>query len=1196
MPISILFFLLLSFEWINYSSYIATVNAAIPKPPLGYYHRQQQGQGYHRKVRNRDHQHRDYYAIKIELPRRIQQYQQQQQPVSSPVRTSDEQDDDQVINGDLYHHYHHHHHRPQQHPENHQTVTEIERWIEECVDRAHAVGRLLGLEFESRVGSLPDYFLFSRPRPPPSSSSLWSSSSSSPNHHDQNHLLKSNVIEPYCDGQAGLAKRSVLSDESIMATIEEIEEGAGGEGLMDQDEGGTTASPSEAQERWRASETDELDPIVERFHALRTQYTSHSDASNDQSSSSTLYTKRDTTYSTVQIMKSIHRQELRWRVKKRAPLPDPLPPHIVPEIQGDQGGKTAKGKTTKEKEEKPSKVTSSTTDKVDEQQIDEEDEVEDIVFEDESEEVDEQSEEPSLSSSLANGAIAQKGVEDSEPKAAPLPPSSVENETSENQSHGEELQPDDGVAKHLNITDPGFKYQWHLHNTVNEHDINVTGVWEQGINGTGVNVAIIDDGLDANSKDLSENYFAEGSWDFNDHTATPLPRLSDDLHGTRCAGEIAAARNDVCGVGVAYGAKVAGIRILSGQITDVDEAAALNYQFQENHIYSCSWGPPDDGRSMDGPKGVVMDAFVNGVTNGRGGKGSIFVFATGNGGRYGDDCNFDGYTNSPYTVSIGAIDRHGRHPYYSEACSAQLAVTYSNGGGSAIYTCDVGEHKCFAQHGGTSAAAPIAAGMITLALSVRPDLSWRDVQALLVQTARPVSTDDPDWKPTAAGRLFNHKFGYGRLDAYALVEAAKTFKNLKPQVYLDSPIIVVQQEIPQDDVGVTSTYEVRSAHLGDGKAAELSKLEHITVTVNIAHDRRGDVEVTLISPLGIESHLGVPRPLDQSKDGFVDWTFMTVKHWEEDIMGTWTLRVRDTINPSYRGKLIDWKIRFWGETSLDISQQPPQEQQLEQELDVPPESESEKQQENGGNENKVKIQQGSPEVDKTKDGEKTTTDPVPMTEETTKHESSDQHVPSPKSKQTEEASVDNLMEAIANPEGGSVTNALDEEVVASRAGNVLIVFGSVISIAGCAALLFFSKRRWDGRGRYASISSTDRDFGRGEADSFSLLLRTNTSDFASRQDMSEAPTRGEQRGPEQGRAKGGAMLSKVLRDTVGRISSQAMSGSGSRRDHHGQSARLARELLDPLESSPTRATEAVEGDNHGDGSLESEDDWMDGGR
>jgi kexin len=92
---------------------------------------------------------------------------------------------------------------------------------------------------------------------------------------------------------------------------------------------------------------------------------------------------------------------------------------------------------------------------------------------------------------------------------------------------------------------------------------------------------------------------AYGSYDFNDHVDLPTPVLPEDTHGTRCAGEIAAGKNDYCGVGLAYDSKIAGIRILSGPISDVDEAAALNYGFQNTSIYSCSWGPTDDGRSME---------------------------------------------------------------------------------------------------------------------------------------------------------------------------------------------------------------------------------------------------------------------------------------------------------------------------------------------------------------------------------------------------------------------------------------------------------------------------------------------------------------------------------------------------------------------------------------------------------------------
>lgn len=243
----------------------------------------------------------------------------------------------------------------------------------------------------------------------------------------------------------------------------------------------------------------------------------------------------------------------------------------------------------------------------------------------------------------------------------------------------------DAIALALDITDPIFKEQWHLYNSVQiGHDVNVTEVWMQGITGFNTTVAIVDDGLDMYSDDLKDNYFAEGSYDFNDHTAEPKPRLSDDRHGTRCAGEVSAVRNNVCGVGVAYDSKIAGIRILSKLITDADEAIAMNYAYLLNWIYSCSWGPPDDGRSMDAPGILIQKALVNGVQNGRQGKGSIFVFASGNGAASEDNCNFDGYTNSIYSITVGAIDRKGEHPYYSEHCSAQLVVTYSSGAGDAI--------------------------------------------------------------------------------------------------------------------------------------------------------------------------------------------------------------------------------------------------------------------------------------------------------------------------------------------------------------------------------------------------------------------------------------------------------------------------------------------------------------------------------
>ena len=73
------------------------------------------------------------------------------------------------------------------------------------------------------------------------------------------------------------------------------------------------------------------------------------------------------------------------------------------------------------------------------------------------------------------------------------------------------------------------------------------------------------------------------------------------------------------------------------------------------------------------------------------------------------------------------------------------------------HTTDVGKDKCAHTHGGTSAAAPLAVGVFALALQVRPDLTWRDMQHLAIRNAVQINPEDPDWEATAVGRQFSYK-------------------------------------------------------------------------------------------------------------------------------------------------------------------------------------------------------------------------------------------------------------------------------------------------------------------------------------------------------------------------------------------------------------------------------------------------------
>lgn len=303
------------------------------------------------------------------------------------------------------------------------------------------------------------------------------------------------------------------------------------------------------------------------------------------------------------------------------------------------------------------------------------------------------------------------------------------------------------------------------------------------------------------------------------------------------------------------------------------------YAYQLNDIYSCSWGPADDGRTLEAPSRLVQKALINGANNGRDGKGSIFVFASGNGAGSGDHCNADGYTNSIYSITVSSVSRFRGHPIYAEGCSANMVVTYSSGDGSYIYTTDVGEAKCTGAHGGTSAAAPIAAGVFALVLQVRPDLTWRDLQYLVMLNAIPVNPDDESWELNASGRNFSNRYGYGMLDAYRLVEAARTWTLVKPQAYLIGDDVEMPDNgtiIAQNDTGVSATYEITADHL---RKANFEKLEHFTVKVWIEHEHRGDIEIEMLSPRGTRSVLFSARHRDASKRSMQGWQMMSVKSW-----------------------------------------------------------------------------------------------------------------------------------------------------------------------------------------------------------------------------------------------------------------------------------------------------------------------------
>jgi subtilisin-like proprotein convertase family protein len=450
-----------------------------------------------------------------------------------------------------------------------------------------------------------------------------------------------------------------------------------------------------------------------------------------------------------------------------------------------------------------------------------------------------------------------------------------------------------------------FSSQWHLLNTgqnggVAGIDINVTEGWNSH-HGAGVTIGIVDVGLQYTHPDLSANVNTSLQWDWNDNDADPTP--NGDPHGTGCAGVAAARGNNGMGVsGVAFEATLVGLRLLGGPVTDAQMAGALSHSNNVISIKSNSWGPSDDGLTLEGPGPLTLAALAGGAQTGRQGRGTIYVWAGGNGLAANDNANYDGYVNSIYTIGVAALDDQGNQASYSEPGACLVVTAPSSGGGQRITSTDLTGYS--SSFGGTSMACPAVSGVVALLLEANPNLGWRDVQEILMRSATKIKPADPDWISNGAGLHFNHKFGAGLVNATAALNLAGSWTNLGSQISVVSEQSGLAFSIPDNNAsGLTRSFDLSGSHL---------RVEHVTLSVNIAHSNRGNLAITLTSPSGTESRLAEKH--SDSGDNYVDWKFMSVHHWAENSAGIWTVRIAD-LAAGETGSLSSLRLEVYGTQS-----------------------------------------------------------------------------------------------------------------------------------------------------------------------------------------------------------------------------------------------------------------------------------------
>jgi Subtilase family/Proprotein convertase P-domain/Plexin repeat len=311
--------------------------------------------------------------------------------------------------------------------------------------------------------------------------------------------------------------------------------------------------------------------------------------------------------------------------------------------------------------------------------------------------------------------------------------------------------------------------------------------------------------------------------------------------------------------------------------------------------------------SYVGLSSVARASIVQGINEGRGGLGIIYVFASGNAYFEGDFTTLKGFTNTRLTISVGAVGKDGKHAHYSTP-GASLFISAPGADRedpNKHYAAQVGG-GCADAGMGTSFSTPVVSGVISLMLEVNPNLGWRDVQGILAKTATPVLDyveEENDESATINGAGFWHSnlYGFGLVNAAAAVELSKTWTNYGPEQLIAVDSGLLEYAIFDDPSTATTSSLVVSfadhqptAVTRQSSDSPVFVVEAVELLLDITHFSRGDLKILLTSPSGTMStlHPGkLPENMQLGSDEF--WKLMTLRNWGETPFGEWKLSITD---------------------------------------------------------------------------------------------------------------------------------------------------------------------------------------------------------------------------------------------------------------------------------------------------------------
>ncbi len=401
-------------------------------------------------------------------------------------------------------------------------------------------------------------------------------------------------------------------------------------------------------------------------------------------------------------------------------------------------------------------------------------------------------------------------------------------------------------------SDSLFSSQWHLENSggiglTAGADVKAPEAWDITRGDRSIVVCIMDDGVQTDHPDFSSPGKHVSPYDFGEDDLDPRPLLSDDNHGTACAGVAVADENGSGVVGLAPGCAMMPIRT-SGMISDSTIEALFNHARTKGaDVVSCSWGVASEFFTLSTR---MKRAISRAASDGRNGRGCVILFAAGNedvpvnGTK--DNKNYrSGFAIHPDVIAVSASNSHDQRSHYSNyGPEIWVSAPSSGSGGRRIVTTDrsgssgyqLGDYTTSNGFGGTSSSTPLVAGLCGLILSVNPELTANEVKDILRESSDKIDAANGNYN----NQGHSDEYGWGRINAARAVRMARD--RLAPVVnrlvsFTSSPELAIPDN---NAVGISSSISVN----------ETSQVRSIAVSVNIEHSYQGDLQVRLTAPDG----------------------------------------------------------------------------------------------------------------------------------------------------------------------------------------------------------------------------------------------------------------------------------------------------------------------------------------------------------